>query len=138
MSAQDLFCPPYYRWVYEDLLAEEVSYHLKKELRKIAKQRARKLCEEHLVTIRNHELTEQTTNLAVSNVTNPSNSKVNAQENPNGNDNENPDGNVNCNNEKDRIFATWQKISYSYFYLMDEGFVQEKSYEETDPNEHQL
>ena len=138
MSGWDLFCPPYYRGIYEDLLAEEVSSRLKEELKRIAKERAKQLCEKHLKTIENHELPERTKNLVGSNGTNPNDPSANADgnlggnvdDNPNGNPNgnvnvnfndivnDNPNGNLNVNtngnNEKDNIFDTWQNISDVY------------------------
>ncbi|KAL7375565.1 hypothetical protein ABVT39_019827 [Epinephelus coioides] len=90
VPGQDLFCPPYYRWLYEDLLRKEVSDHLKEELKNIAKERAKKLCKKYLTIIRNHELSEPTGILHGSNVTNPNNPNANRDNNPNGIANENP------------------------------------------------
>ncbi|XP_031146783.1 uncharacterized protein LOC116043895 [Sander lucioperca] len=205
VSGRNLCCPPYYKWVYEDLLSEAVSSHIKKELKIIAEKRAKKLCDKHVRIIYNHELQEQYPDGSNANIPN-----ANADENPNGNHNDNPNGNLNGNpndyangnssgnlnenpndnanknrkgnlngnvngnvngnlngnpnetpngnlnvnpngnanenpngnangnvnpngnpnenpngnDEQDNIFDTWQNISLSYFYLLDEGVVQ--------------
>ncbi|XP_078131857.1 uncharacterized protein LOC144534063 [Sander vitreus] len=92
----NLCCPPYYKWVYEDLLSEAVSSHIKKELKIIAEKRAKKLCDKHVRIIYNHELQEQYPDGR--NVTNANeNPNGNHNDNPNGNHNDNPNGNLNEN-----------------------------------------
>lgn len=53
--ASDMLLLPYYRKVYEGLLEEQVSDHLKEELTKIAAKRAEAICEPHLHTIKEDE-----------------------------------------------------------------------------------
>jgi len=47
-------CPPYYSVVFENLLAEEVSSHLNKELKEIATKRAIAVCKNHVEVIDKH------------------------------------------------------------------------------------
>ncbi|XP_031146812.1 uncharacterized protein LOC116043922 [Sander lucioperca] len=138
VSGYNLCCPPYYRWVYEGLLSEEVSSLLKDELRKIAKERAKKLCAKHLMTIREHETQGQYPDGTSGNI--PDENAHGGNPNGSGNPTENEDDHLddnssesvtedsnshlipeNENNEQDNIFDTWQKISLSSFYMLNEG-----------------
>ncbi|XP_037644976.1 uncharacterized protein LOC119499835 [Sebastes umbrosus] len=47
--------PPYYKMVYEDLLAEQVSSHLQDELTNIATERAKVICTPYLLAIKDNE-----------------------------------------------------------------------------------
>lgn len=120
-------CPSYYRWVYEELLSEEVSNHLN-ELKNIVEEKAKKLCEGYLNRIRKAELQTQTEN-------HHSNSSIhNSNDEPNPNNSEtdavstdtlfprsdaaNPNSNAEQNSETDTLVA-WHVISEPYFYLND-------------------
>ncbi|XP_014826797.1 PREDICTED: uncharacterized protein LOC106923608 [Poecilia mexicana] len=54
---------PYYSVVYDNLLAEEVGNHLNEELQKMAKEKAEKLCENYIKSIRHHEHLENGENV---------------------------------------------------------------------------
>ncbi|XP_047457169.1 uncharacterized protein LOC125017744 [Mugil cephalus] len=47
---------PYYSVIYDELLAQQVSSHLNDELKLIATDKARKMCEPYLNKIKSHEL----------------------------------------------------------------------------------
>lgn len=47
--------PPYYKVLYEDLLADSVSCHLRNELSKTAKAKAKAICKNFLQDITEHE-----------------------------------------------------------------------------------
>ncbi|XP_040910261.1 putative uncharacterized protein DDB_G0287599 [Toxotes jaculatrix] len=119
-----LFCPPYCRWEYEKFLSEEVNDHLKGELRKIAKERAIKLCKDYLSIIQNNELRKQTQNANDNGNGNPNgNNNPSGNDNPSGNGNPNDDpsgnGNENDSTNGNNIFDTWHTISSSCFYLTE-------------------
>ncbi|XP_039677541.1 uncharacterized protein LOC120572332 isoform X2 [Perca fluviatilis] len=133
VSRYNLCCPPYYRWVYEGLLSEEVSSLLKDELRRIAKERAEQLCRGHITTIHRHETQGQNPDGRTVPDTNagggsghPTEKKDDSTGEISGDPNR-PLIRDSENNEQDNIFDTWQTISLSSFYLLDEGFEQDNS-----------
>ncbi|XP_051259613.1 uncharacterized protein LOC127365507 [Dicentrarchus labrax] len=99
---------PYYRIVYEDLLAEQVNTRLKKELTKLATKRAKAICMPYILAIgeNEHQLNYRREDNA-----NVNNDNVN-------NDNVNND-NVNNDNVNNTGLEAWKKISAVDFPFMD-------------------
>ncbi|KAI3356039.1 hypothetical protein L3Q82_017309 [Scortum barcoo] len=62
-SCRSMCCPPHYRVVYEDLLAEQVNCYLREELNTIAKKKAEGICKPSVQVISDREqLLQQTLN----------------------------------------------------------------------------